>query len=70
LPTLVVGGEEDSLIRADDARRSATKLPHGRFVGLPACGHVPSAECPAAFVAAVTPFLVETGGVVLPASKR
>jgi pimeloyl-ACP methyl ester carboxylesterase len=71
LPTLVVWGEEDTLIRADDARRSATQLPRGRFVGLPSCGHVPTAECPEAFVAAVTPFLIETGGSVgLPASKR
>jgi pimeloyl-ACP methyl ester carboxylesterase len=68
-PTLVVWGDEDSLIHEEDARRSATKLPRGRFVGLPSCGHVPTAECPEAFVAAVTPFLVDRG-VGLPASKR
>lgn len=70
-PTLVIWGESDTLISAEAARRSSTQLPHGRFVGLPACGHVPTAECPEAFVAAVTPFLAETeGGAGLATAKR
>lgn len=70
-PTLVVWGEEDALIPVEEARASAARLPQGRFVELPACGHVPTSECPEAFVAAVLPFLLETAdGGVLPAAKR
>ena len=71
LPTLVVWGEKDELISAAEARRASEKLPQGRFVELPGCGHLPTEECPEAFLAAVTPFLDElNGGRGLPAAKR
>lgn len=69
-PTLVVWGEDDALIPVDDARASAARLPDGRFVALPACGHLPTSECPGEFLAAVMPFLLETGSGALPAAKR
>jgi pimeloyl-ACP methyl ester carboxylesterase len=70
-PTLVVWGSDDTLIRVADARAASAKLPNGRFVELPSCGHLPTSECPDEFLAAVEPFLVETGGATaLPAAKR
>lgn len=55
-PTLVVWGAEDRLITPEEARRDAKKLPDSCFVELPSCGHMPMAECPAEFLAAVEPF--------------
>ena len=55
--TLVVWGENDELIPVDGARSASAKLPDGRFVALPTCGHTPMAECPEPFLAAVLPFL-------------
>jgi pimeloyl-ACP methyl ester carboxylesterase len=70
-PTLVVWGTDDELIRATDAQSTSAKLPNGRFVALPACGHIPTSECPEEFLAAVTPFLAETDATRgLSATKR
>lgn len=69
-PALVVWGEEDTLISAAAARASSAKLPRGRFVALPGCGHLPTSECPESFLAALVPFLRATGGGALPAAER
>lgn len=57
MPALLVWGAEDVLVTAADGRAAAAAMPDATFVELPACGHSPMEECPAAFVAAVEPFL-------------
>lgn len=61
IPTLVVWGEADSMISAERGRRLAEAIPGARYVGLPGVGHTCQIEAPAEFVAAVAPFLDETG---------
>lgn len=56
-PALLVWGAEDELTPAADGRAAAATMPDATFVELPDCGHSPMEECPAAFVAAVEPFL-------------
>jgi len=56
-PTLAVWGADDKLIPAAAARALVAEMPHGRFVELPSCGHVPMEECPGSFLEAVEPFL-------------
>ncbi len=57
VPTLVVWGEEDSMISAARGRRLAEAIPGARYVGLPGVGHTCQVEAPAEFAAAVAPFL-------------
>ncbi|HEX6591015.1 MAG TPA: alpha/beta hydrolase [Moraxellaceae bacterium] len=54
--TLVIGGRRDPLIPASDSRRAAALIPGANCIILP-CGHMPFAEMPQAFLAAVLPFL-------------
>lgn len=56
-PALVVWGEEDALIPVRAGRGAAERLPEARFVGLPACGHLPMEECPEAWLDAALEFL-------------
>jgi pimeloyl-ACP methyl ester carboxylesterase len=60
MPALLVWGSEDELTPAADGRAAASRMPDATFVELPECGHSPMEECPAAFVAAVEPFLDRT----------
>ena len=60
-PTLVVWGEVDLLLPPEVGQRLAAAIPGARYVGLPGCGHDCQIECPDAFVAAVAPFLDQTG---------
>lgn len=56
-PTLLIFGQADPAIPARrDGRHAARAMPAARLVVLP-CGHAAFAELPAAFLAAVTPFL-------------
>ncbi len=55
--TLVVWGEEDALIPVRAGRKAAERIPEAELAVLPECGHLPMEECPAAFLAAVLPFL-------------
>jgi 3-oxoadipate enol-lactonase len=53
----VVVGELDAATPLDLARELAAGITGARFVLLPRCGHCPSLEQPAAFLAAIGPFL-------------
>jgi pimeloyl-ACP methyl ester carboxylesterase len=57
LPVLVITGEEDRIVPAEESTRLAQALPHGSLVVIPACGHVPQEECPNQFLRAVRDFL-------------
>jgi pimeloyl-ACP methyl ester carboxylesterase len=58
-PTLVVWGADDEIIAAEAGRAAAAKIPGAVYAEVAACGHSPMEECPAAFLAAVEPFLAE-----------
>ena len=58
-PALVVAGERDRLVPAEASRRLATGLPEGRYLELAAAAHAPFLTHPAAFVGAVTAFLLD-----------
>lgn len=55
--TLVVWGEDDALIPVRAGKKAAERIPEAELAVLPACGHLPMEECPAAFLAALVPFL-------------
>ena len=57
MPVLVVWGKEDALIPVAYAAPLQAEFPHARLEVLDGCGHVPIADCPAAFDRAVVPFL-------------
>ncbi|MEO7712145.1 MAG: alpha/beta fold hydrolase [Gemmatimonadaceae bacterium] len=57
VPTLVVGGAEDTFIPSDELRAMATRIPHSRFELLGGSGHVCAYECPGAFNHVVGEFL-------------
>jgi pimeloyl-ACP methyl ester carboxylesterase len=63
VPTLVVWGEEDPLISADDGRRAATAIPCHRFVSLPGVGHMPMEEKPAELAELLRAFLARPAAV-------
>jgi pimeloyl-ACP methyl ester carboxylesterase len=57
MPVLVIWGKQDALIPVDYAARLAAEFPRAELTVLDGCGHVPIADCPAAFDRAVLPFL-------------
>jgi len=57
MPLLILWGEEDRIIPVAYAAEYARLLPQAQVVRLPACGHSPAREKPAAFAAAVLAFL-------------
>lgn len=57
VPTLVVGGAEDSFTPPDELRALAAAIPRCRFELLERCGHVSAVERPAAFNHVVGEFL-------------
>lgn len=57
VPTLVIGGEEDSITPPADAERMAAAIPGARLVILPGAAHLSNLEQPEAFNAAVAGFL-------------
>lgn len=68
IPTLVITGDDDRVMPVSVSRTIAEKIPGSRYVELPACGHVPQEECPAAFFAEVKGFLRDSGVLVEEAS--
>ncbi|MGN6593037.1 MAG: alpha/beta fold hydrolase [Terriglobales bacterium] len=56
-PTLLLWGDHDPVVPTSTAAALAAALPQSRLVVLPGCGHLPFAEAPDAFAAAVLPFL-------------
>jgi pimeloyl-ACP methyl ester carboxylesterase len=61
VPTLVVTGEHDKADFQAIADELGSTLPNARRAIVPGAGHLPSLEQPAAFDAAVLPFLEEDG---------
>ena len=61
VPVLVVVGADDRLVPAASTSVVAERVPDGRLVVIPSCGHVPHEEAPAAVVDAVRPFLLGLG---------
>ncbi len=57
IPTLVVWGADDGAVPLDDGRDFAARIAGARLIVIPDCGHAPCIENPAAFLAAVQPFL-------------
>jgi pimeloyl-ACP methyl ester carboxylesterase len=65
-PTLIVWGENDSIIPVGDAHEFERLIPDSRKVVMKETGHVPMAERPQAFNDVMLEFLAETG----PASAK
>jgi pimeloyl-ACP methyl ester carboxylesterase len=57
VPTLVLWGESDRIVRPDYGRAFQQAIPGALFQLIPAAGHYPYLEQPEAFVASVTAFL-------------
>ncbi len=57
IPTLVVGGEEDSISSPEVMARMADEIPESRHVSLPRAGHLSNLEAPEEFNAALKGFL-------------
>jgi pimeloyl-ACP methyl ester carboxylesterase len=60
-PTLIIWGENDSVIPVRDANEFERLIPDSRKVVMKATGHVPMAERPSTFNELVLDFLAETG---------
>ena len=57
-PTMVITGENDAIIRVEDAEAVADGIAGARFVKIPNSGHLSNLENPAAFNTALLSFLV------------
>lgn len=58
LPVLVIAGADDGASPPDLVRGTATLIPGARFAEIPATGHLPCVEAPAAWAALALPFLL------------
>jgi pimeloyl-ACP methyl ester carboxylesterase len=56
-PTLVLWGENDSLIDIEGARRTTARIASSHFVAIPGCGHIPIEEKPEVVVREILRFL-------------
>lgn len=61
-PVLLVWGEHDPIVPRSVLERLETLLPNRRRVLIPACGHSPPTEQPAALTSAIGQFVGELGG--------
>jgi pimeloyl-ACP methyl ester carboxylesterase len=59
VPTLVLWGESDGIVKPDYGRAYCERIPGARFELIPNAGHVPHIEQPDAFVECVARFLGE-----------
>jgi pimeloyl-ACP methyl ester carboxylesterase len=57
VPTLIIGGAEDSMAPAKFQQYLAENIPNARLVLVPGAGHYPMAEQPAAFRRALVEFI-------------
>lgn len=63
VPVLLVFGEEDKLTTPATGKRMHQEIPGSRYVEIAGSGHLVNIEQPAAFEAAVLPFLLEHRGL-------
>lgn len=59
LPVLVITGDDDRIVPTEQSIRLAGEIEGAELAVLPACGHVPQEECPAAWLEAVESFLAQ-----------
>jgi pimeloyl-ACP methyl ester carboxylesterase len=59
LPTLVITGQYDQIVPAEQSIRLAGELPEASLVVIPDCGHLPQEECPKSFMEALIEFTAE-----------
>jgi pimeloyl-ACP methyl ester carboxylesterase len=57
IPALLVWGEDDRLVRVEDGRAAAARMPRAEFVALPKTGHMPMEERPEELLRLVLDFL-------------
>ena len=60
LPTLIVWGEQDTIIPVRHAHAAHEAIPGSRLEVIPAAGHFPHVETPGAFLAVVLDFIDTT----------
>ncbi len=56
-PSLVITGDDDRIVPAEQSVRLADELPQAELSVIPDCGHVPHEECPEPVLDAMRPFL-------------
>ncbi len=59
IPTLILWGANDIVIRPSRAYRLHRDLRNSRLVIIPRCGHIPQEECPEAVVKALEKFMLK-----------
>ncbi|MFD9515722.1 alpha/beta fold hydrolase [Streptomyces sp. NPDC059979] len=62
LPAVVIAGDEDVLVGAEESRRTAALLPRGRLVTLAGAGHLQPLEAPEPVTRALLELLARTAG--------
>ena len=58
MPTLVITGDNDTVVATADSVRLASELPNAQLVVIENCGHLPNEEKPQEFLTAVAAFLL------------
>lgn len=61
MPVLLIAGENDKTVPPTQSEQVAAQVQHGRYVGLPALGHLAHEEDPAAIAALIETFGREIG---------
>ncbi len=62
VPTLIITGENDTIVPPENSVRLAQELPDAHLVMLSECGHLPHEERPEAFLVAVEAFINSLDG--------
>lgn len=61
IPALLIAGENDKTVPPTQSEQVAAQMPHGRYLGLPALGHLAHEEDPAAIATLIESFAREIG---------
>jgi 3-oxoadipate enol-lactonase len=56
-PTLLITGENDAIIPAEEMKTFSEKIPHSQFIDIPDVGHLSAVENPEAWAKVVSEFL-------------
>ena len=57
VPTLLIWGEHDGIVKTDYGKGYAALIPGAKFTAIPAAGHLPHIEQPAAFMRVLNEFI-------------